>query len=67
MPYTHIHLWYVLLAIIFASIISYMFLYGKRSKDRQNRIGGNRTPASKEAGIAEAQESLKQERRRKQG
>ncbi len=63
MPYTHINLWYVLLAIIFTCIISYMLFYGRRSKNRQNSIEGNRTPASKEAGILEAQESIKQEHR----
>ncbi len=61
-PYGHIHLWYALLAIVFIGIISYMLFYGKRSKDRQNSIEGNRTPASKEGGILEAQESMKQER-----
>ena len=64
MPYTHINLWYVLLAIIFTGFISYMFLYGKRSKDRQKSLEREGAiPGSKEAGILEAQESMKQDHR----
>ena len=65
-PYAHIHLYYVLLTILFLCVISYMFLYNKRSKDRQKSIENHGTPiVGKEAGIAQAQESLKQERRRR--
>ena len=58
----HQHAFYVLLTIVFLAVLSFMFAYNKRSKDRQNSIEGNRTPASKEAGILEAQNSMKQDR-----
>ena len=66
-PYTHIHTYYVLLAILFLCVISYMFFYNKRSRDRQKSLENHGTPTlGKEAGIAQAQESLKQEHRHKQ-
>lgn len=64
-PYPHIHLWYALLAVIFVAIISYMLFYGKRSKDHEKKLEqqGHTHFDSKEMGILEAQDAMKQERR----
>lgn len=63
-PVEHINLWYLVLAIVFTGIISYMFLYNRRSKDREKDISQHgHAIVSKEAGILEAQESMKQTRR----
>ncbi len=64
-PYPHIHAWYVLLAIIFAGIITYMFLYGKRSKDREKKLESQSGTHfdSKEMGILEAQDAMRHDRR----
>lgn len=61
-PYGHINLWYVLLAIVFLAILSYMFLYNKRSKSREHQIEGGHAAASKEAGILEAQEAMRHDK-----
>ena len=63
----HKELIYTVLALIFICVLSYMFLYNTRSKKAQDKIEGNHTPASKEAGILEAQESMKRERQQKHG
>lgn len=62
-PYPHIHAWYVLLAIVFSGIVTYMFVYGKRSSNKQKQIEHGTPLASKEMGILEAQEAIKHERR----
>ena len=63
----HKELIYTVLALVFICVLSYMFLYNTRSKKAQDKIEGNRVPASKEAGILEAQESMKRERQQKHG
>lgn len=61
-PYGHINLWYVLLSIIFLAFIAYMFVYSKRSRDREHQIEGGRDAASKEAGILEAQDAMRHDK-----
>ncbi len=61
MPYTHIHLFYTLLAVVFACFLAFMFVYNARSKAKEKALQGGRPLASKEAGIAEAQRAMKQE------
>ena len=63
----HKELIYVVLALIFLCVMSYLFLYTTRSRNREHKIEGNQRPASKEAGILEAQESMKRERQQKHG
>jgi hypothetical protein len=52
-----------ILVLVFLGILSYMFLYNKRSKERQRSLEAHGHPmASKEAGILEAQEAMKHDR-----
>ena len=59
------HILYTFAVVVFLGIMVYMFLYTTRSKKAQNRIEGNHEPASKEAGIMEAQEAMRRERQGK--
>ncbi len=65
--YTLKHILYTGAVIVFLCVMAYMFIYTKRSREREKGIEGNHPPASKEAGIMEAQESLKRERQQKHG
>ena len=58
---------YTFAVVVFIGVMIYMFLYNKRSKKAQNKIEGNREPASKEAGIMEAQEAMRREQQQKHG
>ena len=59
------HILYTGAVIIFVCVIAYMIFYNRRSKAMQDSIEGSRTPASKEAGIMEAQEAMKHDRQQK--
>ncbi len=63
----HKELIYLVLALVFICVLSYMFLYTTRSRKHEHNIEGNHHPASKEAGILEAQESMKREQQQKHG
>ncbi len=58
---------YTFAVVFFIGVMIFMFLHNTRAKKVQNRIEGNREPASKEAGIMEAQEAMKRERQEKHG
>ena len=58
---------YTFAVVVFIGVMIYMFLYTTRSKKVQNQIEGNKQPASKEAGIMEAQEAMRRERQSKHG
>lgn len=57
-PWALTHVVYVLLVIAFAGIITYMFVYNAKSKKRQQQVLGKGEPASHEAGILAAEESI---------
>ena len=59
------HILYTSAVVIFLGVMIYMFFYNSRSKARQARIEGDKAPASKEAGILEAQEAMKRDRQAK--
>jgi hypothetical protein len=61
--YHHIHLFYGFLTLVFVCVLSYMFLYGRRSKDKQTQIEHGTPLASKEMGILEAQDAIRHDRR----
>lgn len=59
----HSPLYLAILAVVFLCILGYMFLYNKRSKDRERDLVAHGHPmASKEAGILEAQEAMKHDK-----
>ena len=61
------HILYSFAVVVFLGVMIYMFLYTTRSKKTQNKIEGGHEPASKEAGIMEAQEAMRRERQQKHG
>lgn len=61
-PYSPIFL--TLLAIVFLGIISYMFLYNRRSRKAEKSIESHgHHLSSKEEGILEAQDAMRHEKR----
>ncbi len=59
-PYTHIHAFYTLLAVIFLGVLSYMLVYNRRSRNRQKTLENRgSTFASHEGAIHAAQEPVK--------
>ena len=60
----HFHAIWTLLAILFACVITFMFLYNKRSRDQQKKLESRGLHFdSKEEAILEAQDAMRQERR----
>ena len=54
------------MSLIFLGILTFMFVYNKRSKARQKSLENHGIPmASKEAGIMDAQESMKHDHQKK--
>lgn len=63
-PYQLTHIIYVLLVIAFVAVMSYMFIYNIRAKNREKSLERDGiTPASKGGAILEGMQTYQRQRR----